>query len=148
MKTFSEFREEKLNEAIDPELKKYGIKELKDGLTIEQIKKEFSWILKAKIKGAILGFKHDKWRNENRFVWYDGVWYDGVWEGRISDAIWYTGTWKNGVWKDGVWYDGIWEDGEWNSGVWVKGTWKDGTRYGGTWKGGVWKTGSGKPDNA
>jgi hypothetical protein len=147
MKTIAEF----VNESKSSDLKKYGIKELQDGLTIEQIKKDFPWLLKAKIKDAVIGtaqmpryvalvwydgtWKGGTWKKGNK--WMDGIWEDGTWDG----GMWYDGTWKGGTWKDGMWEDGTWRDGTWKDGIWSRGTWEDGTWHGGTWKGGTWKDG-------
>jgi len=143
----------------EEDLSKFGIKELQDGLTLEQIRKNFPWLLKAKIKDAIVGIDR---RNKNLICWYDGTWLSGTWElGIWKDGIWeggewlygfwYKGTWKGGIWKDGywqggtweggIWKNGTWERGTWERGTWERGTWEDGTWKGGIWKGGEWETG-------
>lgn len=86
-----------------PELAEYGIKELRDGLTLEILKEKHSWILAAEIENAILGLKDDT------IIWYDGTWEAGIWE----DGLWKNGIWKAGVWEDGYWYDGTWITGKW-----------------------------------
>lgn len=97
------------------ELKKYGIKELKDNLTIEILKKEFPWIFKATLQNATIG----TWGN--LLVWYDGIWKNGQWE----DGTWFDGIWENGTWLNGMWYDGLWKNGIWKKGTWVTGKIKD-----------------------
>lgn len=109
-----------------PELAEYGIKELRNGLTLEILKEKHSWILVAKIENAILGLKDDT------IIWYNGTWEFGIWE---------SGIWKNGWWEDGIWKDGTWEKGKWENGWWEDGTWKDGIWKNGTWKNGTWITG-------
>ena len=91
------------------ELQKYGIEELTGGLTLDILKQKFSWILRAKIKNAVIG-------KEN--IGFDKI-------------IWYEGTWEDGIWENGTWKYGIWENGTWINGDWHKGTMKD-------WKGGIW----------
>lgn len=109
------------------DLSNSGIKELRDGLTLDMIQNKFSWLLKAKIKDAILGLF------ENNLIWYNGTWIDG--------------TWINGIWKDGIWLKGIWEYGIWKSGIWLKGTWLNGTWIDGIWINGIRKDGKGRPSN-
>ena len=92
-----------LNEVIgdtgNTELSQYGIKELRE-ITLEEIKRDYPWILEAEIKDAIIS------EGNTGLVWYDGIWKNGIWE---------DGTWYNGTWQDGVWLNGTWEDGIWNS---------------------------------
>lgn len=124
------------------ELAKYGIKELRDGLTLERIKSDFPWLLKASIKDAILGIfgKYD-------LCWYDGVWKVGTWErGTWENGTWNTGRWKSGLWNNGTWKWGAWEDGTFRGGDWLggvhgKGLWLGGNWKGGDWLGGTWKKG-------
>ena len=100
-------------------LSQYGIKELKDGLTLDKIKSDYSWVLKAVIKDAVLG------EQDGHLLWYKGIWKDGTWR----DGNWRDGTWKNGVWKCGNWKDGIWYRGYWEGGNWNGGYWKDGSQW-------------------
>ena len=87
-------------------LNKYGIKELRDGLTIEEIKAKYPWILKAKISNVIIGERN------GHLVWYNGTWKDGIWEdGYWEYGYWWDGTWESGTWKDGIWHNGIWNNG-------------------------------------
>lgn len=88
-----------------------SIKELRDNLTLEEIKEKHSWLLKAQIQNAILG------KNEEGIL----IWYDGVWE----NGVWVKGIWKNGIWKLGEWHDGIWEDGVWELGRYYQDIWKN-----------------------
>ena len=124
----------------------YGIIELKDKLTIDDIKKNHKWLLAAKIKKAIIGIKG------NTIIWYDGywqsgawkngIWKDGIWQvGTFENGIWEDGTWEEGTWKNGTWKDGIWESGVWHNGIWENGMWQDGWWKNGTWKGGGWLDG-------
>lgn len=52
---------------FDNDFKKYRIKELRDGLTIEIIKEKFPWILQANIKNTILGTNSDN----TKLIFYD-----------------------------------------------------------------------------
>ncbi len=100
-------RRRHLIEENDVDLSEYGIKELRDGLTFEELEKRFSWILEADIEDAVIGLG----RND-MIIWYDGIWKNGTWE----YGFWYGGTWKDGTWEDGIWKDGIWKSGEWLGG--------------------------------
>jgi hypothetical protein len=113
-------------------ISKYGIKELRDGLTLEGIQNDYPWILDAKIKDAIIGKKY------GLFFWYEGTWIDGTW----IDGIWGKGVWKKGIWTDGDWEYGLWLAGEWRNGIWEDGIWKSGVWYNGIWKGGIWISGT------
>jgi len=104
------------------ELKKYGIKELIGG-HLSNLKEDYPWLLKAKIKDAIIELK--MLRNYNNFIWKSGTWIDGVWEmGDWEDGTWLNGTWEKGEWADGKWKDGVWKKkGIWNTGqIWNKET--------------------------
>lgn len=138
-RTYSRRRSSLRRRSQNADLSKYGIKELRDGLTLEEIKQKWPWILKADIENAILG------KDGSFLEWYNGVWRNGIWEG--PKAEWKNGTWLNGTWKDGWWYggtwhNGTWENGDWDKGTWLNGTWKGGRWYGGTWHNGTWENGS------
>lgn len=134
---------EDVRPSIDPEpesvlLKRYGIKELKDGLTLVKIFRDFPWLLEAKMKNAVIG------TNTAGFyiIWYKGDWLDGEWK----DGLWKSGTWSKGIWRNGKWESGVWRNGEWRNGtwkdgLWIKGIWKDGYFEGGKWLNGHWKNG-------
>jgi len=129
-----------LNEDDSSEdLSNYGIKELRDGLTIDIIKSKLKtdWILRAEIKDVILGL------NNSGLVWYDGTFEGGEW----WNGTWKNGTFENGTWIDGTWKDGTWENGVWKDGMWENGTWENGTFGGGIWKDGTWKGGNFKSRN-
>ena len=70
-----------------------GIKELRDGLTVERLKSDYPWVLKAKIKDAVIG----QYPNGS-IIWYEGTWFDGEWK----EGYWKGGTWKKGIWEGGV----------------------------------------------
>src|SRR5574344_832196 len=126
MKTFKEFNninESKINEDSNG---LQGVKEYRDGLTLEMIQEQFPWILLAKIKNAVLGI------DKKGLVWYNGTWKNGNW----FDGTWKNGTWDKGVWGEGVWENGTWENGTGEDGRWEKGTWEDGD-----WKNGEWNRG-------
>jgi hypothetical protein len=65
---------------------------LVDGLTLDDIKAKFSWILNARTKNAILG------KNDDTLIWYSGNWIDGEW----FEGIWYSGIFERGVWLNGI----------------------------------------------
>src|SRR5690606_38739561 len=105
-----EFIEQKKLRNVKPineessELNQLGIKELKDGLTLETIKKEHPWLLeKTKFSDAVIG------KNDKGIVWYSGTWSRGVWKG----AAFLGGTFKGtSVWTSGEWGDKAkWEGG-------------------------------------
>ena len=111
-------------------LSQYGIKELRDGLTIEIIESKFPWVLKAKIKDAVLG------QSQRKILWYSGTWLNGT----RKNGTWLNGTWKNGTWNYGWWYKGTWENGTWKDGWWHNGTWLSGTWKDGVWLNGTWSS--------
>ncbi len=136
----------------------YGIKELKDGLTLEIIKQKFDGILdpSVTVKDAIIGYDS----KEDKLIWYDGkwiqgyldnvIWVNGEFRGRLMNTTWRGGIFKGGTtfnidWKDGTWesgtFNGTWESGSWKTGVFEKGIWKDGTWESGDWYGKKWESG-------
>ena len=128
-----------------------GIIKLNDGLTVEQLKSEYPWVLKAKIKDAVLA-----WDDVNGLVWEEGTWINGTWEdgwwqsgtwknGTWNAGTWGTGTWLNGTFEGGKWYGGTWKNGTWKGGIWLNGEWEDGTWVKGTWRNGSWVQGTWKP---
>jgi len=128
--------EQKEVEKKEVELPK-GIKELRDGLTVEEIEENYSWLLKADISDAIIGKSINDY-----IIWYSGTWKDGIWKGGYwKDGTWEGGYWEDGTWLGGTWKGGTWKNGTWNGGIWEDGTWYDGTWYDGTWLDGTWKTG-------
>ena len=117
MKTLKQTIDESLNEAKDiitvkdnPELKKYGIKELRDGYTLKKLKNMYPWILDAKIKDAVIGGTDPD--NETQYLsWYDGTWIDGKFYGdeyEVDDVYYYGGKWWSGTWKGGTWKGNKW----------------------------------------
>lgn len=106
---------------FDNNIAKYGIKELKDGLTIEIIAKKFPWILDTKISNAVLGIRHN-----NRLIWYSGVWKNLLWHlikwyfsywgfGVVSLKKWnlcrrsFSGK-KYNIWENGIYLDFIFQN--------------------------------------
>ena len=131
---------------IDVDFEKYRFR-LIDGLNIETVNLQYSWLLEAELSGALIGL------DTNGLVWYKGTWIFGRWFG---------GTWQSGVWMSGDWYDGTWnssivtdkkltaeidtktvdfEQSFWYTGRWYGGTWNAGIWYGGRWYGGTWNNG-------
>lgn len=155
---------------VNLDLTKYKIRFL-DGLSLEEVSKNFSWFLEAEVSDAIIG------RNDSGLVWYSGIWrcgrwfggewlsgrwvsgdwYDGIWNsydvkvGIISASInnyqderssrWLGGRWFGGTWSGGSWFNGRFYGGTWNEGVWYNGIWNDGTWLDGVFQGGVWVLG-------
>jgi hypothetical protein len=123
-----------------------------DGLNVETLAINYSWIYESEISNAVIGL------DNNGLVWYKGNWDCGRWFG---------GTWISGRWISGDWYDGIWKsknikdnfinididnssdnlssstwvNGRWFGGTWENGTWRSGRWYGGTWENGEWLDG-------
>lgn len=108
-----------------------NIIELRDGLTIEEIKIKWPWLLKGKFENAILG-KGGFYNSGDVLVWYGGNWIDGIWEG--VDVI------KKVIsnWKSGCFLGGTWKNGHFYNGLFGKATWESGIFYGGIWRGGDW----------
>lgn len=107
---------------------------LVDGLTIEDLKIKYIWILNATIENAIIG------ENDYGLVWYKGDWMCGEW----VNGTWYSGTWHSGIWKNGKWYSYLIDEfsilsenifkildinkrySQFLKGQWVDGEWFDG----------------------
>jgi hypothetical protein len=127
--------------------------QLVDGLSLEELTNNFSWVLEAEISDAILG--RDK---DGGLIWYSGIWHCGRWFG----GTWYSGSWVSGDWYRGVWnsnnttFEVIsvqvddkfvnnssskWYNGRWFDGTWNGGTWYFGRRYSGDWNTGDWLSG-------
>lgn len=142
---------------VNVDYNKYRFK-LVDGLNIESLLLNYSWILEAEISEAIIGI------DKNNLIWYKGIWECGRWFG----GTWISGTWKSGDWYSGIWnsnkiknnlisvevdsnfsdteqsiwYGGRWYDGTWNNGTWVDGRWYGGTWNKGNWYKGIWNDGT------
>lgn len=107
---------------------------LVDGLTLDDIKAKFSWILNAETENAIIGTQN------NLITWYSGDWLDGDW----YNGYWYSGTWHQGLWEQGT-FDSITfdqnqlfsgklviTDRNLNYSQFLSGTWETGTFINGT----------------
>lgn len=127
--------------------------QLVDGLSLEELTNNYSWLLEAEISDAIIG------RDSNGgLIWYSGIWYCGRWFG----GTWYSGRWVSGDWYRGTWnsynttYQVIsvlvddsfvdnsasrWFNGRWFEGTWSGGTWYNGRKYSGEWQTGLWYDG-------
>jgi len=136
---------------INIDYEKYRFR-LVDGLNIEIINSQYTWLLEAELSGAVLG------SNSNGLVWYKGTWIFGRWFGGTwQSGVWMSGDWYGGIWNSNIvtdkiltldvdsktvdfeqsfWYDGRWYEGTWNAGIWYNGRW-----YGGTWNDGMWHKG-------
>lgn len=87
-------------------------KEIKGGLTEEQLYEAVPWLRDAKFTDAVVGLDSDY-----NFFWHDGTWFNGVWCG----GTWHQGDWLGGIWYGGTWHDGTWRDGDWRDGDWQGG---------------------------
>ena len=124
-----------------------------DGLSLEELNRNFGWVLEAEISDAIIG--RDK---DGGLIWYSGIWHCGRWFG----GTWYSGRWVSGDWYRGTWNSNKttfriitvnvddsyidntasrWFNGRWFEGTWNGGTWYDGRRYSGDWNTGIWYKG-------
>ena len=135
---------------------------LVDGLDVETLAINYSWIYESEISDAVIGL------DNNGLVWYKGRWECGRWFG----GTWISGTWLSGDWFDGIWksknikdnfinvtidvnsdnntssvwntgrwFGGTWENGTWNTGRWYDGKWINGQWFDGLWNGGTWENG-------
>jgi hypothetical protein len=147
---------------INVDFEKYRFR-LIDGLNIETVNLQYSWLLEAELSDALIG------KIGNDLVWYSGTWIFGRWFGGIwqsgvwMSGDWYEGTWNSNkvtdkkisadvdtktvdfnqsIWYTGRWYDGTWNGGVWNNGRWYGGTWNNGMWHKGTWNDGTWNNGS------
>jgi hypothetical protein len=147
---------------VDLDLTKYKF-EFVDGLSLDEVNQNFSWLLEAEISNAVIG------RDKNGLVWYSGIWRCGRWfggtwySGRWVSGDWYEGTWKSyntkykvisvevdtsyidntaSRWFNGRWFDGTWEGGTWYNGRRYAGDWNTGNWYNGIWNDGLWKDGN------
>ena len=147
---------------IDVDFEKYRFR-LIDGLNIETVNLQYSWLLEAELSGALIGL------NANELVWYKGTWIFGRWFGGTwQSGVWMSGDWYGGTWNanivtdkkltadvdtktvdfeqsfwyTGRWYDGTWNAGIWNGGRWYGGTWNNGMWHKGTWNDGTWNNGN------
>lgn len=101
-----------------------NIKELKDGLTIEELQDKWPWILKGNFIEATIGkggFRNDP----ETLIWYGGNWLSGVWEGQNNKmycrAEWLSGGFMGGIWKDGVFRQGWFKDAVFAGGIMYNG---------------------------
>ena len=142
-----------------------------DGLDLNQIYEQYSWLLEAEISDAIIGKDTDivwykgVWESGRWFggtwisgQWISGDWYRGVWESREIDdrvsqvkygsistpsaSVWYNGRWFDGTWNQGTWVNGRWYGGNWINGIWYRGIWNDGNWNQGRFGGGIWVLGT------
>jgi len=60
----------------EDDLAVYNIAELRDGLTLEILQEQHSWIFNCEFKDAVLGLDEN-----GRVVWYDGEFISGEWLG-------------------------------------------------------------------
>jgi len=128
-----------------------------DGLNIETLALNYSWIYEAEISDAVIGLI------DNQLTWYKGTWECGRWfGGRWLSGTWLSGDWYGGTWesklikdnwisvevddkssnlRSSVWFGGRWFDGQWDNGTWVNGRWYSGEWNNGRWFNGVWNDG-------
>jgi len=137
--TMEELKEANRKDSMIPMSKheKFGISQLRDGLTMEMLERRFKWVLEAKTRNAVLGISQNSDSNKISLVWYSGDWEGGEWK----DGTWMSGTWHRGTWNKGTWVNGKWHKGDWINGEWQFGVWYSGHWYNGTWKNGLWVKG-------
>jgi hypothetical protein len=132
-----EIDEEEMNMRIQ-----FGIKEMRDDLTIKWLTQHPDWNWFVDLYNlyldAVIGWDY----GYNLPIWYSGTWEEGIWK----VGIWKDGTFEGEIWKDGGFYSGTfagktWENGVFNYGVFAGETWENGHWYNGTWEGGTWKDG-------
>jgi uncharacterized protein YfaT (DUF1175 family) len=146
---------------VDVDFNKFRFR-LIDGLNIETLSLNYSWIYEAEISGAVIGL------TENQLTWYKGTWECGRWfggrwlSGTWISGDWYGGTWesklikdnwinvevddkssnlRSSVWFGGRWFDGTWDNGTWVDGRWYSGEWNNGRWFNGIWNDGIWNAG-------
>jgi hypothetical protein len=133
-----------------------------DNLSLTDLSNNYSWLLEAEIRNAIIG------KNNEGIVWYSGIWDCGRWFGSVwNSGIWRNGEWYKGEWNDKIvvgklnpeisdnngnepkslWYSGNFRKGTWNGGKWLngnfrKGTWNKGEWLNGTFTNGTWNSGN------
>jgi len=73
-----------------------GIIDLQDGLTYNDLKVKYSWVLEANIEEAVIGERN------NSLMWHGGKWNWGVWR---------SGIWKHGGMAHGTMAIGMVEVG-------------------------------------
>lgn len=135
---------------------------LVDGLDVETLALNYSWIYEAEISDAVIGL------TDNQLTWYKGTWECGRWfGGRWLSGTWLSGDWYGGswesklikdnwinvevdekssnlrssVWFGGRWFDGTWDNGTWVNGRWYSGEWNNGRWFNGIWNDGIWNNG-------
>jgi len=146
---------------IDVDIDKFRFR-LVDGLNVESLALNYSWIYEAEISGAVIGLTN------NELTWYKGTWECGRWfGGRWLSGTWLSGDWYGGsweskiikdnwisievdekssnptssIWFNGRWFDGVWDNGTWVNGRWYSGEWNNGRWFNGIWNDGVWNSG-------
>lgn len=140
--------EENIVSLVNVDFNKFRFR-LVDGLNVETLSINYSWVYEAEISDAVIGL------TDNQLTWYKGTWECGRWFG----GRWLSGTWISGDWYDGTWESklikdnwinvevddrssnvssSIWLSGRWFNGTWNNGTWVNGRWYGGEWNNGRW----------
>ncbi len=141
------------------ELSQYGIKSIQ-GISWEEFKSNFPWVLDAEIKDAELmylpeyktiGWLKGDW---NEGIWVNGIWYDGNFSGTFQNGVFKKGTFRTGSfngtfnanWIDGTFQNGKFDNAIWTNGVFLKGTftkstWQDG-RFSGLFEDSTWESGT------
>lgn len=146
---------------VDVDFNKFRFR-LIDGLNIETLALNYSWVYEAEISDAVIGL------TDNQLTWYKGTWECGRWfggrwlSGTWISGDWYGGTWESklikdnwinvevddkssnltsSVWFGGRWFDGTWDNGTWVDGRWYSGEWNNGRWFNGIWNDGVWNAG-------
>lgn len=146
---------------VDVDFDKFRFR-LIDGLNVETLALNYSWVYEAEISDAVIGL------TDNQLTWYKGTWECGRWfGGRWLSGTWLSGDWYGGswesklvkdnwinvevdekssnlrssVWFGGRWFDGTWDNGTWVNGRWYSGEWNNGRWFNGIWNDGIWNNG-------
>ena len=111
-----------------------GIKQLRDGMTLEFLRKRFAWLFSANIDEAIIGYDEEK----RKLVWYGGEFNQGSFDGIFLSGIFRGGSFK-GEFKGGSFMNGNIINCTFSYGDFYNGTFRgrmiDGNFYNGTFKG-------------
>jgi len=121
----------------------FGIKEMRDDLTVKWLTNhpKWNWLVDPHnlYLDAVIGWDYDY----ECPIWYSGTWEEGIW----GFGLWKDGTFEGEIWKDGRFFGGTftggtWEYGYFYDGTFAGGTWEDGGFFGGTFASGTWEGGT------
>jgi hypothetical protein len=132
-----EIDEEEMNMRIH-----FGIKEMRDDLTVKWLTNhpEWGWLAYPdnSYLDAVIGWNYE----DDRPIWYSGTWEEGIWGyGMWEDGTFEGETWKDGFFKGGTFNGGTWENGNFYGGTFAGKTWGYGGFHGDTFAGETWENG-------